>query len=150
MLDEAEVKVKVKALEKLDAVVPDFWAEISDALSEIECLYEDESFPQRGLAALVRTPHRLGVLARGRLVRTRRLGCALVRARQWVYGRAEAAAARAARAAHAKAQAVGASGMSTADAEAAGEAGLPPWLINPIRAMQMTQAQLDERRRQAG
>ena len=53
MLDEAEVKVKVKALEKLDAVVPDFWAEISDALSEIECLYEDESFPQRGLAALV-------------------------------------------------------------------------------------------------
>ena len=53
MLDEAVVKVKVKALEKLDAVVPDFWAEISDALSEIECLYEDESFPQRGLAALV-------------------------------------------------------------------------------------------------
>ena len=72
---------------------------------------------------------------------------ALVRARQWVYGRAEAAAARAARAAHAKAQAVGASGMSTADAEAAGEAGLPPWLINPIRAMQMTQAQLDEEKK---
>ena len=38
---------------KLDAVVTDFWAEISESLPDIESLYEDEDFPQRSLAALV-------------------------------------------------------------------------------------------------
>jgi hypothetical protein len=37
----------------LNRVVPDFWAEISESLPDIESLFEDEEFPQRRLAALV-------------------------------------------------------------------------------------------------
>ena len=53
MLEESETQIKVHALQKLERVVPDFWAEISESLPDIEALYEDEAFPQRRLAALV-------------------------------------------------------------------------------------------------
>ncbi|KAL1524590.1 hypothetical protein AB1Y20_019480 [Prymnesium parvum] len=53
MLEEEQNEIKAHALKKLDAVVPDFWAEISEALPDIESLHEDEEFPQRKLAALV-------------------------------------------------------------------------------------------------
>lgn len=53
MLEEQENQIKAHALTKLDAVVPDFWAEIAESLPDIESLYEDEAFPQRQLAALV-------------------------------------------------------------------------------------------------
>lgn len=53
MLEEDQNEIKAHALMKLNAVVPDFWAEISESLPDIESLYEDELFPQRKLAALV-------------------------------------------------------------------------------------------------
>ena len=53
MLEEEQNEIKAHALQKIDAVVPDFWAEISEALPDIESLHEDEDFPQRKLAALV-------------------------------------------------------------------------------------------------
>lgn len=53
MLEEDQNEIKAHALNKLNAVVPDFWAEISEALPDIESLYENEEFPQRKLAALV-------------------------------------------------------------------------------------------------
>lgn len=53
MLEEQEAQIKAHALTKLNAVVPDFWAEIAESLPDIESLYEDETFPQRQLAALV-------------------------------------------------------------------------------------------------
>eukprot|EP00742_Colponemidia_sp_Colp-10_P001792 GILJ01001916.1.p1 GENE.GILJ01001916.1~~GILJ01001916.1.p1 ORF type:complete len:980 (-),score=200.10 GILJ01001916.1:129-3032(-) len=53
LLQENEDQLKVFALQKLNAVVDQFWAEIADFISEIESLYEDERFPQRELAALV-------------------------------------------------------------------------------------------------
>ncbi|KAI8818052.1 armadillo-type protein [Fimicolochytrium jonesii] len=53
LLDENEDELKVYALKKLDGIVDQFWAEISDAVSKIEILYEDEQFKYRELAALV-------------------------------------------------------------------------------------------------
>ncbi|KNC97437.1 proteasome regulatory particle base subunit RPN2 [Spizellomyces punctatus DAOM BR117] len=53
LLDETEDELKVYALKKLDGIVDQFWAEISDAVSKIEILYEDEQFRYRELAALV-------------------------------------------------------------------------------------------------
>ena len=53
MLEEQEAQIKAHALKKLNAVVPDFWAEIAESLPDIESLYEDEAFAQRQLAALV-------------------------------------------------------------------------------------------------
>jgi len=53
MLEEDEKEIKAHALVQLDRVVPDFWAEISESLPDIESLYEDDEFPQRQLAALV-------------------------------------------------------------------------------------------------
>jgi hypothetical protein len=53
MLEEDEKEIKAHALRQLDRVVPDFWAEISESLPDIESLYEDEEFSQRQLAALV-------------------------------------------------------------------------------------------------
>uniref|UniRef100_A0A8C9G4J2 26S proteasome non-ATPase regulatory subunit 1 n=1 Tax=Pavo cristatus TaxID=9049 RepID=A0A8C9G4J2_PAVCR len=41
------------ALHKLNAVVNDFWAEISESVDKIEVLYEDEGFRSRQFAALV-------------------------------------------------------------------------------------------------
>ncbi|TPX45587.1 hypothetical protein SeMB42_g03942 [Synchytrium endobioticum] len=53
LLDEREAQLKVYALQTLNSIVDQFWAEISDAVSKIEILYEDEKFGQRRLAALV-------------------------------------------------------------------------------------------------
>jgi len=56
---EPEIKLKVQltqfALRKLDMVVDEFWAEISDSIQTIEVVYEDKMYPQevRQLAALV-------------------------------------------------------------------------------------------------
>ncbi|XP_072266274.1 26S proteasome non-ATPase regulatory subunit 1 [Pyxicephalus adspersus] len=53
LLDEDEPQLKEFALHKLNAVVNDFWAEISESVDKIEVLYEDESFRSRQFAALV-------------------------------------------------------------------------------------------------
>uniref|UniRef100_A0AAZ1X944 26S proteasome non-ATPase regulatory subunit 1 n=1 Tax=Oreochromis aureus TaxID=47969 RepID=A0AAZ1X944_OREAU len=53
LLDEDEPQLKEFALHKLDAIVNDFWAEISGSVDKIEVLYEDESFRSREFAALV-------------------------------------------------------------------------------------------------
>ncbi|CAG8688334.1 13834_t:CDS:10, partial [Gigaspora margarita] len=53
LLEEPEEELKIYALKKLNEIVDQFWAEISDAVQKIEILYEDESFPQRQLSALV-------------------------------------------------------------------------------------------------
>ncbi|KAI5793103.1 armadillo-type protein [Geopyxis carbonaria] len=53
LLDEPDQQLQFYALKKLDTLVDQFWAEISDSVSKIEVLYEDEGFKQRQLAALV-------------------------------------------------------------------------------------------------
>ncbi|GJJ69702.1 26S proteasome regulatory subunit N2 [Entomortierella parvispora] len=53
LLDEQDDDLKVYALQKLNAIVDQFWAEISDAVSKIEIMYEDTEFKDRQLAALV-------------------------------------------------------------------------------------------------
>ncbi|XP_033127000.1 26S proteasome non-ATPase regulatory subunit 1-like [Anneissia japonica] len=53
LLDEKESDLKVFALQRLNQIVDDFWAEISDVVDKIEVLYEDDSFQERKLAALV-------------------------------------------------------------------------------------------------
>lgn len=53
LLDEQEPELQSYALKRLDSLVHQFWAEIADAISKIEILYEDERFPDRQLAALV-------------------------------------------------------------------------------------------------
>ncbi|KAJ1857159.1 proteasome regulatory particle base subunit [Coemansia sp. RSA 1822] len=53
LLDENERELQFYGLTQLNAVTDRFWAEISDAISRIEILYEDETFQHRQLAALV-------------------------------------------------------------------------------------------------
>ncbi|OBZ82826.1 26S proteasome non-ATPase regulatory subunit 1 [Choanephora cucurbitarum] len=53
LLDEQQPELKVYALQQLNTLVDEFWAEISDSIAKIEILYEDTSFSQRELAALV-------------------------------------------------------------------------------------------------
>lgn len=53
LLDEHDDDLKVYALQKLNGIVDQFWAEISDAVSKIEIMYEDTEFKDRALAALV-------------------------------------------------------------------------------------------------
>ena len=53
MLDEPEQEVKHFSLQKLNHIVDQFWAEISETVDKVEMLYEDESFQHRTLAALV-------------------------------------------------------------------------------------------------
>ncbi|KAF8952283.1 proteasome regulatory particle base subunit [Podila verticillata] len=53
LLDEHDDDLKVYALQKLNGIVDQFWAEISDAVSKIEIMYEDTGFKDRQLAALV-------------------------------------------------------------------------------------------------
>lgn len=53
LLDDPDQKMKEYAIKKLNDVIDEFWAEISDAIGKIEVLYEDEYFPLRELAALV-------------------------------------------------------------------------------------------------
>ncbi|OKL56448.1 hypothetical protein UA08_08226 [Talaromyces atroroseus] len=52
-LSEPDPELKVFALKTLDAEVDVLWTDIVDAIPEIEALYEDETFPERELAALV-------------------------------------------------------------------------------------------------
>lgn len=53
LLDEPDETLRSYALKQLDTYVHQFWAEIAENVSKIEVLYEDESFKQRKLAALV-------------------------------------------------------------------------------------------------
>lgn len=53
LLDEPEDELKVYALNRLNDIVPEFWAEISDHVEKIEVLYENESFRHRELSALL-------------------------------------------------------------------------------------------------
>ncbi|KAJ2785540.1 proteasome regulatory particle base subunit [Coemansia javaensis] len=53
LLGEDERELQLYGLTQLNVVADRFWAEISDAISQIEVLYEDEAFPHRQLAALV-------------------------------------------------------------------------------------------------
>ncbi|KAI8080599.1 armadillo-type protein [Thamnidium elegans] len=53
LLDEQQPELKVYALQQLNTLVDEFWAEISDSIAKIEILYEDSSFTKRELAALV-------------------------------------------------------------------------------------------------
>ncbi|CAI7630952.1 unnamed protein product [Penicillium pancosmium] len=52
-LSEPDPELKVFALKSLDSQIDLLWTEVVNAVPEIEALYEDESFPERGLAALV-------------------------------------------------------------------------------------------------
>ena len=53
MLNGEEVHQQVYALKKLDLIVDYQWHEISDALPKIESLVDEETFPERSLAASV-------------------------------------------------------------------------------------------------
>ncbi|KAI9360703.1 armadillo-type protein [Pilaira anomala] len=53
LLDEQQPELKVYALQQLNTLVDEFWAEISDSIAKIEILYEDAAFSKRELAALV-------------------------------------------------------------------------------------------------
>ncbi|KAK5657477.1 hypothetical protein OQA88_3049 [Cercophora sp. LCS_1] len=52
-LADEETELKVFALKTLNEDIDTVWIEVADALSQIEALYEDETFPERQLAALV-------------------------------------------------------------------------------------------------
>ncbi|ELQ33180.1 hypothetical protein MCOR27_007317 [Pyricularia oryzae] len=52
-LADEEPELKVFALQTLNDDLDTVWTEVAGALSQIEALYEDESFPERQLAALV-------------------------------------------------------------------------------------------------
>ena len=52
-LAEPDPDLQVFALEKLNEQIDSLWTEVADSIGEIEALYEDESFPERQLAALV-------------------------------------------------------------------------------------------------
>ena len=41
-----QVQLTQFALKKLDMVVDEFWAEISDSIQTIEVVYEDKMYPQ--------------------------------------------------------------------------------------------------------
>ncbi|KAJ5352632.1 hypothetical protein N7452_001606 [Penicillium brevicompactum] len=52
-LSEPDPELKVFALKTLDSQIDHLWTEVVNSVPEIEALYEDESFSERGLAALV-------------------------------------------------------------------------------------------------
>ncbi|KAG0170052.1 proteasome regulatory particle base subunit [Apophysomyces sp. BC1021] len=52
-MTEQQPELQIYALQKLNGLVNDFWAEIADSVAKIEILYEDTDFSQRELAALV-------------------------------------------------------------------------------------------------
>ncbi|KAI9690462.1 MAG: proteasome regulatory particle base subunit [Bathelium mastoideum] len=52
-LAEPDPQVQTYALTRLNEDIDTLWTEIAPAISQIEALFEDESFPQRELAALV-------------------------------------------------------------------------------------------------
>ncbi|KAI9843972.1 MAG: proteasome regulatory particle base subunit [Sclerophora amabilis] len=52
-LSEPDPELRVFALRTLNDEIDLLWTEIADSIGQIEALYEDESFPERELAALV-------------------------------------------------------------------------------------------------
>ncbi|KAL4885564.1 putative 26S proteasome regulatory subunit Rpn2 [Aspergillus karnatakaensis] len=52
-LSEPDAELRVFALKTLNSQIDLLWTEVVDSVPQIEALYEDESFPERGLAALV-------------------------------------------------------------------------------------------------
>ncbi|TQV97023.1 26S proteasome regulatory subunit Rpn2 [Cordyceps javanica] len=52
-LADEEPELKVFALQTLNDDIDTIWTEVANSLSQIEALFEDESFPERQLAALV-------------------------------------------------------------------------------------------------
>ena len=52
-LSEADTELQIFALRKLNDEINSVWTEVVGSVGEIEALYEDESFPERELAALV-------------------------------------------------------------------------------------------------
>ncbi|VEL30252.1 unnamed protein product, partial [Protopolystoma xenopodis] len=53
LLDDSPQEIKTFALKRLDELVDEFWAEISESLYKIEILHEDEKFTSNKLAALL-------------------------------------------------------------------------------------------------
>jgi len=53
LLDETELELKYFALKKLDGIVEEFWAEISDVITKIEELCENETFRHKDLSSLI-------------------------------------------------------------------------------------------------
>ncbi|EGD82965.1 proteasome 26S subunit [Salpingoeca rosetta] len=53
LLDEPETELKVFAINKLLALVDNFWPEIANVINKIEELFEDKAFPERTQAALL-------------------------------------------------------------------------------------------------
>ncbi|KAF4741956.1 proteasome regulatory particle base subunit, partial [Perkinsus olseni] len=53
VLDEPVPELQIVALKQLLSMVDDYWTEIADYLPQIESMYEDETFPDRHLAALL-------------------------------------------------------------------------------------------------
>ncbi|MCJ1375406.1 proteasome regulatory particle base subunit [Loxospora ochrophaea] len=52
-LSEPDPELQIFALRKLNEEIDSVWTEVAGSVGEIEALYEDESFPERELAALV-------------------------------------------------------------------------------------------------
>ena len=53
LLRENEDSVKTYALESINNVVDQLWSEISNELPDIEALYDDDTFSDREMAALI-------------------------------------------------------------------------------------------------
>jgi len=53
LLEEPDEQLQLYALKKLDTVVHDHWFELSPSIAAVEALYEDDSFKDRELAALI-------------------------------------------------------------------------------------------------
>ena len=53
LLGESDPQLKTYALESLNSVADELWAEIANNISDIEELYEDHTFGKRKLAALL-------------------------------------------------------------------------------------------------
>ena len=52
-LQEPDPELQIFALHTLDDQIDSLWTEVADCVQDIEALYEDSSFPERELAALV-------------------------------------------------------------------------------------------------
>ncbi|MCJ1353630.1 MAG: proteasome regulatory particle base subunit [Icmadophila ericetorum] len=52
-LSEPDPELQIFALRTLDAEIDSLWTEVAGSVGEIEALFEDETFPERELAALV-------------------------------------------------------------------------------------------------
>jgi len=53
LLDESDPSLQIHALNQLNTIVDKYWPEIATVIPKIEILYENESFNNRGLAAIV-------------------------------------------------------------------------------------------------